>query len=302
VWTALTYWAAEDEAVDPSSGTGPEDPSTSFDLLIGTAVGLQPESADTTTPSWILDIDLDYFSCLNPVPDDCPTLPVHQSTEAEMSKSITELERVLRSRYSGPPGLIIIARSEEDGFTPPSEGAAMRYFRLTIYNDGSPTCYIDFMYEAKLVFRPEEGFDEVTLEDLRLCPAYVRNAYQNPRWEWLRESCFSLLSPETAGPDVFQKPVALPRAATGSIRFFRSGFVNVCFDHHDSNTANSSTGKAHLYVGRISPSWTNVRDRLTYQYKVPLRLVPDTSPVVSALSIGLDHGYAASGACEDGHD
>ncbi|KAF4728797.1 G elongation factor, mitochondrial 2 [Perkinsus olseni] len=67
VWTTLPYWAAEDEAVDPSSGTGPEDPSTSFDLLVSTAVGLQPEAADTTTPCWILDIDLDYFSCSNPV-------------------------------------------------------------------------------------------------------------------------------------------------------------------------------------------------------------------------------------------
>ncbi|KAF4702047.1 hypothetical protein FOZ63_003785 [Perkinsus olseni] len=121
VWTALPYWAAEDEAVDPSLATGPEDPSTSFDLLIGTAVGLQPEAVDTTIPCWILDIDLDYLSCLNPVPDDCPTLPVHQSTEEEMAKSLAELERVLRSRYSGPPGLIIIARSEEDGFTPPAE-------------------------------------------------------------------------------------------------------------------------------------------------------------------------------------
>ncbi|KAF4734382.1 hypothetical protein FOZ63_009402, partial [Perkinsus olseni] len=106
-------------------------------------------------------------------------------------------------------------------------------------------------YEAKLVFRPEEGFDEVTLEDLRLRPA-----------------------------------------------------------HHDSSTATGSTGKAHLYVGRVSPSRTNIRDRMTYQYKVPLRLVPDIrNPFMTsaargsrAFSIGLDHGYAASGAREDGHD
>ncbi|KAF4673351.1 hypothetical protein FOL46_007391 [Perkinsus olseni] len=284
VWTTLPYWAAEDEAVDPSSGTGPEDPSTSFDLLVSTAVGLQPEAADTTIPCWILDIDLDYFSCLNPVPDDCPTLPAHQSTEEEISKSIAEVERVLRSRYSGPPGLIIVARSEEDGFTPPAEDTSR--------------------HEAKLVFRPEEGFDEVTLEDLRLRPAYERSAHQNPRLEWLRENCFSLLSSfqETTGPDGFRKPAALPRAATGSISFFRSGFVNVCFGHQDSSTATGSTGKVHLYVGRISPSWTNIRDRMTYQYKVPLWLVPDTSPRVSALSIGLDHGYAASEVREDGHD
>ncbi|KAF4729127.1 hypothetical protein FOZ63_017760, partial [Perkinsus olseni] len=159
-------------------------------------------------------------------------------------------------------------------------------------------------HEAKLVFRPEEGFDEVTLEDLRLRPAYERSAHQNPRWEWLRESCFSLLSSseETTGPDGFQKSIALPRAATGSISFFRSGFVNVCFDHHDSSTATGSTGKAHLYVGRISPLRASNKERMTYQYKVPLRLLPDASPVVSALSIGLDHGYAASEVREDGHD
>ncbi|EER17606.1 hypothetical protein Pmar_PMAR023523 [Perkinsus marinus ATCC 50983] len=159
VWTGLPYWSAEDEAVDPSSGVEPESPSCSFELLVSTAPDLRQHKAAATTAPWILDIDLDYFSCLNPVPIECPTLPAHKSTREEIVHAIAEIEDVLSSSYKYRPGLVIIARSDEDGFTPPQEvdGIQQRVLDMLhrLYGDCRVlpiTCIEDFYQLSTLGF------------------------------------------------------------------------------------------------------------------------------------------------------
>lgn len=116
VVTDLPYWVDDGAAaVDVSDLRD----AVSFDLLVGTLPDwllLQPKNGN----SWILDVCLDYFTCANPLNE--PDLPCHISSEQEIETMMAEFGMALaRHQYSvgsTPPALCIIARSEEDGFTP----------------------------------------------------------------------------------------------------------------------------------------------------------------------------------------
>jgi hypothetical protein len=76
--------------------------------------------------SWVLDICLDYFSCANPLHE--PDLPEHVSTAEEIEQMLRALREGLAALHTQgmpPPSLCIIARSEQDGFTPGEVAAGL---------------------------------------------------------------------------------------------------------------------------------------------------------------------------------
>jgi hypothetical protein len=77
-------------------------------------------SSNQGTSQWVLDICLDYFSCANPLQE--PDLPEHISTAEEIASMLQALQKALEwhmhSGLRSPPAFCIIARSEQDGFTP----------------------------------------------------------------------------------------------------------------------------------------------------------------------------------------
>jgi hypothetical protein len=87
--------------------------------------------ASTANPSsardWVLDICLDYFSCANPLQE--PDLPEHISSAEEITAMLEALREALevqlRHGFCKPPALCIIARSEQDGFTPGAVAAGL---------------------------------------------------------------------------------------------------------------------------------------------------------------------------------
>lgn len=122
--TDLSYWFDDGNAVaDESDLTD----TTSFDLRVQsveewllTAKSTQP-NGKFHRGGWVLDICLDYFSCANPLQE--PDLPDHVSTAEEIAQMLQTLRDGLSSLLHtntamGPPSLCIIARSEQDGFTP----------------------------------------------------------------------------------------------------------------------------------------------------------------------------------------
>lgn len=76
---------------------------------------------------WVLDICLDYFSCANPLQE--PDLPEHISTAEEIATMLQQLKEALELQlhagFCRPPALCIIARSEQDGFTPGAVAAGL---------------------------------------------------------------------------------------------------------------------------------------------------------------------------------
>lgn len=71
---------------------------------------------------------------------------------------------MLSSSYKYRPGLVIVARSDEDGFTPPQEVTSSMPLhtsmtstmdlRLMVYNSASSICCIDFMVIAECFQSP----------------------------------------------------------------------------------------------------------------------------------------------------
>lgn len=125
--TDLPYWLDDGNAV---SDVGELSHVASFDLRVQSVeTWLAQTLAIKSTPphgtsfhrgAWVLDICLDYFSCANPLQE--PDLSEHISTAAEIEQMLATLRQGLlglRGQSSiGPPSLCIIARSEQDGFTP----------------------------------------------------------------------------------------------------------------------------------------------------------------------------------------
>jgi hypothetical protein len=76
---------------------------------------------------WVLDICLDYFSCANPLQE--PDLPEHISSAEEIAAMLEALREALQVQlqygFCRPPALCIIARSEQDGFTPGAVAAGL---------------------------------------------------------------------------------------------------------------------------------------------------------------------------------
>jgi len=70
----------------------------------------------TVQQCWVLDVCLDYFSCANPLQQ--PEQPEHISTPEEIVAMLAAFQAALMPLRSNPPKFCIIARSEEDGFTP----------------------------------------------------------------------------------------------------------------------------------------------------------------------------------------
>ncbi|CAN0551909.1 unnamed protein product, partial [Ectocarpus sp. 8 AP-2014] len=50
----------------------------------------------------------------------CACLPRHLATREEVKGSVRSVEVFLRANWSGRPGVITVARSEEDGYVPAS--------------------------------------------------------------------------------------------------------------------------------------------------------------------------------------
>lgn len=112
----LQQWRCDDD--DDSSETAPTTKVTS--LSDDNIARKKPRTEGRYVPEeWVLDICLDYFSCANPLQE--PDLPEHISTPEEIKCMLRELQSALeghaRSGWS-LPSCCIIARSEQDGFTP----------------------------------------------------------------------------------------------------------------------------------------------------------------------------------------
>lgn len=139
--TDLSYWADDGNAVANRSELTD---TTSFDLRVQSVEDwlLQAKSLcpyDTFhRGDWVLDICLDYFSCANPLQE--PDLPDHISTAEEIAQMLQILREGLVSLLQaeiaiGPPSLCIIARSEQDGFTPGDVAAGLESSVLALLKE-----------------------------------------------------------------------------------------------------------------------------------------------------------------------
>ena len=144
--TDLSYWFDDGNAV---VSDGELTDTTSFDLRVQSAEDWLL-SAKSTPPGdtfhrgeWVLDICLDYFSCANPLQE--PDLPDHVSTAEEIALMLQTLRQglssLLQSHSDGsallgrPPSLCIIARSEQDGFTPGEVAAGLESSVLALLSE-----------------------------------------------------------------------------------------------------------------------------------------------------------------------
>ena len=132
--TDMPYWLDDGNAV---SETNELSDVTSFNLRVQSVEEWFAQTLATRNSSpqmdsfhrgaWILDICLDYFSCANPLHE--PDLPEHISTAEQIQGMLHTLRDgliKLRSQAAiGPPSLCIIARSEQDGFTPGEVAAGL---------------------------------------------------------------------------------------------------------------------------------------------------------------------------------
>lgn len=126
VATELTYWVDDGSSV---SDVNILNNKTSFDLTV-TEIG---EWVIPTSKNWVLDICLDYFSCANPLQQ--PDLPDHISTQLEIEILLELFKNALLSTKLMPPRLVIIARSEHDGFTPDSVASTLETSVLNILEE-----------------------------------------------------------------------------------------------------------------------------------------------------------------------
>ncbi len=139
--TDLSYWFDDGNAVASDNELSD---ATSFDLRVQSVEDWLVQ-AKSTLPgdtfhrgSWVLDICLDYFSCANPLQE--PDLPDHVSTAEEIALMLQTLREGLFSLLHsdsalGPPSLCIIARSEQDGFTPGEVAAGLESSVLALLSE-----------------------------------------------------------------------------------------------------------------------------------------------------------------------
>ena len=154
--TDLEYWVDDGDSVqDPSKLS---DQSTLElrvmqlnglynglkDITESTSCGKKRKSSSNSCKTghifereWVLDICLDYFSCANPLQE--PDLPEHISTEEEIRSMLDKLRNTLQdmlhARLCMPPALCIIARSEQDGFTPGPVAAGLETSVLKVLEE-----------------------------------------------------------------------------------------------------------------------------------------------------------------------
>jgi hypothetical protein len=117
--TDLSYWADDGSAVSTDIEL-----SGKVQFYLNVCEIADWDSEGSTGHNWVLDICLDYFSCANPLHE--PDLPEHESSAEEISAMLDVLHRTLKchkDRTQQSPRLCIIARSEQDGFTPTAVAA-----------------------------------------------------------------------------------------------------------------------------------------------------------------------------------
>lgn len=118
----LEQWGRQREGDSTCNGKIPtaDDASKEVALLDDNPTPKRQRTERRHVPEeWVLDICLDYFSCANPLQE--PDLPEHISTAEEIECMLRELQRALDERMRDGwsfPACCIIARSEQDGFTP----------------------------------------------------------------------------------------------------------------------------------------------------------------------------------------
>lgn len=110
------------------------------DQVCGNGMSTRSSSSHKTKhvqTHWVLDICLDYFSCSNPLQE--PDLPEHISSSDEIKSMLTALRDGLQALLShglySAPALCIIARSEEDGFTPGEVAADLEEAVIAVLHD-----------------------------------------------------------------------------------------------------------------------------------------------------------------------